>query len=113
MNEIVQKTGLYYLHYNGQWKDQKRNGYGIQLFPNGAFYQGNWTNNKAEGFGKLVFISGLQFEGHFKRNNMLKGKSLLVATSNPSFILNLKFRLLLIFRKSYLPKRNCIRRQFL
>jgi hypothetical protein len=63
------------MYYDGKWQDQKRNGYGIQIFPNGAVYEGNWVNNKAEGFGKLKLISGLSFKGDFKRNNFLKGSS--------------------------------------
>ena len=73
MNEIVLKVGLHYMFYDGQWKDQKRTGYGVQLFPNGSYYEGNWLKNKAEGFGRLVFVSGLLFEGDFRRNVMLKG----------------------------------------
>ena len=74
MNEIVNKVGLHYMYYDGKWQDQKRNGYGLQIFPNGATYEGNWLNNKAEGYGRLKFISGLLFEGDFKRNNFVKGK---------------------------------------
>ena len=81
MNEIVQKIGLHYLFYDGNWEDQKRNGYGKQLFPNGAYYEGNWLSNKAEGFGRMIFVSGLTFEGDFRRNIMIKG----------TYLFNLKF----------------------
>lgn len=73
MNDIVRQVGLHYLFYEGAWEDQKRNGYGVQIFPNGAIYEGNWQNNKAEGFGRLEYVSGLKFEGNFKRNQLIEG----------------------------------------
>lgn len=45
---------------NGLWQ---RNGFGLQLFPNGCFYVGYWKEDKAEGEGKLVLKDGTYYEG--------------------------------------------------
>lgn len=32
--------------YEGDWEDDKANGYGVYLHVNGARYEGNWKNDK-------------------------------------------------------------------
>ena len=37
--------------YEGEWKDDKANGYGIYIHVNGAKYEGEWLNDKQHGQG--------------------------------------------------------------
>ncbi len=60
--------------YKGEILNQKRNGFGIQLFPNGCFYAGFWKSNRASGKGKLVLKDGTYYEGSYSKNVIIKGK---------------------------------------
>lgn len=40
--------------YEGNWKDNKRNGQGIMRYSNGAIYMGEWRNDKFHGHGALL-----------------------------------------------------------
>eukprot|EP00747_Dinoflagellata_sp_TGD_P163304 gnl/TRDRNA2_/TRDRNA2_181841_c0_seq1.p1 gnl/TRDRNA2_/TRDRNA2_181841_c0~~gnl/TRDRNA2_/TRDRNA2_181841_c0_seq1.p1 ORF type:complete len:389 (-),score=86.48 gnl/TRDRNA2_/TRDRNA2_181841_c0_seq1:214-1380(-) len=39
--------------YHGEWGDDKKNGYGVQIYPNGNKYEGSWSNGKRNGEGVL------------------------------------------------------------
>jgi hypothetical protein len=39
--------------YKGDWKDDEKDGFGTQIYPNGDKYEGEWKNNKREGKGTL------------------------------------------------------------
>jgi len=39
--------------YHGEWVDNKKNGYGVQVFPNGEKYEGQWGNGLRNGEGTL------------------------------------------------------------
>lgn len=45
----VVRVGTWYCsdgsRYEGEWKDNKRNGYGVEWHPDGEKYCGNWVNN--------------------------------------------------------------------
>lgn len=41
---------------------------GIYTWPNGARYEGDWKNNKREGRGKMFGSDGKNYEGDFKDN---------------------------------------------
>lgn len=71
---LVEKVGLIDSLYRGGWKNQKRHGYGVQLFPNGAKFVGNWKKDAAEGFGRLEFANHAFYEGHFSANKILEGR---------------------------------------
>lgn len=47
----------------GQWNGNLREGYGIQIWPDGARYEGSWKDDKAEGKGKFLHADGDIFEG--------------------------------------------------
>lgn len=44
--EFVFESGA---RYNGQWMNNMRHGFGVQVWPDGARYEGYWKNNKAHG----------------------------------------------------------------
>jgi hypothetical protein len=84
--------------YQGNWKDNKKCGFGIQFFENGDKYEGEWLDNKKHGYGtywvknekkKLVrsftgqffadhkngkgtmyFSNGDRYDGHWENNEM-------------------------------------------
>mmetsp|Transcript_7155 Transcript_7155/g.14770 ORF Transcript_7155/g.14770 Transcript_7155/m.14770 type:complete len:400 (+) Transcript_7155:48-1247(+) len=39
--------------YNGEWHDNKKNGYGVQVYPNGEKYEGQWSDGLRNGEGTL------------------------------------------------------------
>ncbi len=52
--------------YQGMWKNGKRDGYGIQYYPNGnKMYEGEYKAGKREGNGIYYFQNGERFEGKF------------------------------------------------
>ena len=38
--------------YNGNWKNDKANGFGILYHADGDIYEGDWKDDKAHGIGK-------------------------------------------------------------
>lgn len=52
--------------YAGDYKDGKRNGYGIYTFTNGNKYVGEFKDNKRNGQGTLTFANGNKYVGEFK-----------------------------------------------
>ena len=51
--------------YEGEWRDNKRDGYGIQSWPDGSKYIGQWENDKANGHGKLYHADGDVYDGQW------------------------------------------------
>jgi len=41
--------------YSGDWKDNKRHGFGTYYWSNGSLYTGEWVDDKREGFGTRVW----------------------------------------------------------
>lgn len=92
--------------YNGCWKNNKKDGFGVQIYGNGSKYEGMWENNmrhgsgtlwvtykknkalrklytgdwaydKMEGKGTMYFDNGDKYEGMWKANQRFgKGKLL-------------------------------------
>jgi len=57
-------------YYDGEWKDDKMDGYGIYLYSNGDKYEGYWTNGCQNGKGKYTFTDGTSYEGEWKMHKM-------------------------------------------
>lgn len=57
----------------GEWKNDKRNGFGISERSNGMKYEGEWANNKRHGYGCTVFPDGSKEEGKYKNNILVRG----------------------------------------
>ena len=81
---IKEGKGIYYYNkddpnkrkkYEGDWKDDKRNGKGIFYWNNGGKYIGDWKNNKREGKGIIHFTNGDRYEGDWK-NSVFDGKGI-------------------------------------
>ena len=56
--------------YEGEWKNNEREGYGI-LFVNGnIYYEGDWKNNYSEGYGTIYFSNEMTYKGKIKKDKM-------------------------------------------
>jgi len=49
--------------YEGEWKNDKRTGQGLCIFPNGDLYQGKMHNDKRHGQGTYQWKDGRKYEG--------------------------------------------------
>ena len=61
------------LHYVGQIKKNKANGFGIALLETGSRYEGNWKDNMRHGEGKFYWDDGEHYEGSYV-NDKRQGK---------------------------------------
>lgn len=57
-------------YYEGEWKNDMMNGYGIYHYSNGDVYEGDWVNNMQNGYGKYFFTDGNRYEGDWKDHKM-------------------------------------------
>jgi junctophilin len=60
--------------YMGEWKADKRNGYGIAERSDGLKYEGEWLYNKKHGYGVTTFRDGTKEEGKYKNNVLVADK---------------------------------------
>lgn len=71
--------------YMGEWKNDKRSGFGISERSDGLKYEGEWYNNKKYGYGVTTFKDGTREEGKYKNNLLIssgkKNKLFLIRTS--------------------------------
>ena len=51
--------------YEGEWKDDLREGIGFEKFENGNIYKGDFAFGKAQGRGIFVWRNGEVYEGEF------------------------------------------------
>ncbi|KAJ7997817.1 hypothetical protein DPEC_G00216060 [Dallia pectoralis] len=60
--------------YCGEWKNDKRTGYGVSRRSDGLHYEGEWVGNKRHGYGCTTFPDGTKEEGKYKQNFLVSGK---------------------------------------
>ncbi|XP_026575626.1 junctophilin-3 [Pseudonaja textilis] len=60
--------------YVGEWKNDKRSGFGISQRSDGLKYEGEWATNKRHGYGCMTFPDGTKEEGKYKQNILVSGK---------------------------------------
>ena len=60
--------------YMGEWKADKRTGFGIAERSDGLKYEGEWFNNKKNGYGVTTFRDGTKEEGKYKNNVLAADK---------------------------------------
>jgi hypothetical protein len=53
--------------YSGQVRkdNSQKDGYGIQIWPDGAKYSGYWTQDKTNGFGRYEHLNGDIYSGEW------------------------------------------------
>ncbi|KAI6207660.1 Junctophilin-3 [Aphelenchoides besseyi] len=54
--------------YKGEWKNDKRSGFGICERTDNVKYAGEWFNNRKHGYGITFFKDGTKEEGRYKNN---------------------------------------------
>ena len=54
--------------YEGHWKDNVKDGYGIMKWPDGSVYEGEWNNDKFSGVGRLRYGNGDSYEGQWSND---------------------------------------------
>lgn len=57
--------------YTGEWKGDKRSGFGISERSDGLKYEGEWDANKRHGYGSTTFRDGTKEEGKYKNNVLI------------------------------------------
>lgn len=57
--------------YMGEWKNDRRAGYGVCERSDGLRYEGEWFNNKKYGYGVTTFRDGSREEGKYKNNVLI------------------------------------------
>jgi hypothetical protein len=63
--------------YQGNWKEDKQHGRGIETWPDGASYEGDYNEGKKHGIGCFTWADGSTYTGQFIDNNIEgEGKSL-------------------------------------
>ena len=62
--------------YEGQKRNNMRNGTGTYVFQNGYVYKGNWKDDEMHGFGTMYVNGKVLYEGEW-RNNHFHGRGLL------------------------------------
>ncbi|XP_065812819.1 junctophilin-3 isoform X2 [Labrus bergylta] len=60
--------------YSGEWKNDKRSGFGVSRRSDGLQYEGEWLSNKRHGYGCTTFPDGTKEEGKYKQNILVSGK---------------------------------------
>ncbi|KAF6077853.1 junctophilin 3 [Phyllostomus discolor] len=60
--------------YVGEWKNDKRAGFGVSQRSDGLKYEGEWASNRRHGYGCMTFPDGTKEEGKYKQNILVSGK---------------------------------------
>ncbi|KAM6976765.1 junctophilin-2 [Aplochiton taeniatus] len=58
--------------YMGEWKNDRRSGYGISERSSGLKYEGEWLDNQRHGYGCTAFAEGGKEEGKYMNNLLVK-----------------------------------------
>lgn len=80
--------------YKGEWKNDKRYGYGIIEDNDGFSYVGEWSENMRYGLGVVIYLDGIKFEGEWRYDELVidvRKKGFLVF-----FVIRFKSRLLVV-----------------
>lgn len=70
-NERIKNSFIRYRNgafYNGETKNNKKDGYGKTIFHDGYSHEGEYKNDKADGYGKYISPDGSSYEGEWKNN---------------------------------------------
>ncbi|NXJ09479.1 JPH2 protein, partial [Odontophorus gujanensis] len=59
--------------YMGEWKNDKRSGYGVSERSSGLKYEGEWLDNLRHGYGCTTLPDGKKEEGKYRHNMLVKG----------------------------------------
>lgn len=65
-----QQCGLGKYTYEGEFKENERQGKGREIYPDNSWYEGNFHNGKKNGKGKYNLADGSLYEGQFLNGNI-------------------------------------------
>ena len=51
--------------YEGEYIDDKKEGYGVFIWENGNLYQGNFVADQRHGYGEMYWSNGSSFKGEW------------------------------------------------
>ena len=76
-NNYTGKYGIYNNYgngvvYEGEFENNKKNGIGIEIYPDGGIYKGEFKNGLKHGIGTYYWKDGSVYEGEWK-NNIIEG----------------------------------------
>ena len=74
-----------YSEFDGEWKNDARNGKGVCFFVNGGYYSGEWQNNKRHGTGTMIKNNGEIYHGQWK-DDKKHGKGTLWGQTSIKFV---------------------------
>ena len=57
--------------YTGEWKNDRRCGFGVSERSDGLRYEGEWYNNRKYGYGVTTFRDSTKEEGKYKNNVLI------------------------------------------
>ena len=76
-NNLRDGKGIMYYNndnkYEGEWKNDFKEGKGIMYYKSGNKYVGEWKNDDKEGEGIMYYKSGNKYEGEYRDNVRKKG----------------------------------------
>jgi len=82
-NDLKDGNGIYYYEdstrYIGQWNKDKKQGLGKFIVPDKGYYKGKFKNNDFCGYGVFYYDNGVRYEGRWK-NNEKHGRGLQYST---------------------------------
>jgi len=61
-------TKKHKVHYVGQVKREKANGYGVAILDTGSRYEGEWLNNVRHGEGSFYWVDGEYYVGQYEND---------------------------------------------
>uniref|UniRef100_A0A8C0J6K9 Uncharacterized protein n=1 Tax=Chelonoidis abingdonii TaxID=106734 RepID=A0A8C0J6K9_CHEAB len=56
----------------GEWKNDKRSGFGVSERSSGLKYEGEWLDNVRHGYGCTTLPDGKKEEGKYRQNVLIK-----------------------------------------
>uniref|UniRef100_A0A8B9P7M9 Junctophilin-1 n=1 Tax=Apteryx owenii TaxID=8824 RepID=A0A8B9P7M9_APTOW len=70
----------------GEWKNDKRSGFGVSERSSGLKYEGEWLDNLRHGYGCTTLPDGKKEEGKYRHNVLVKGmkKRVIPLKSHPT-----------------------------
>jgi hypothetical protein len=73
-------SGSFQESYEGEWFEDKIQGYGVYNYLTGAVYDGEWHAGKHHGHGTYYFPNGAKYIGHWE-NHLMHGKGVYTDTN--------------------------------
>jgi hypothetical protein len=70
--------------YEGDYRDGKRDGRGVQTLVNGDRYEGEFRDDKLHGHGVYTFADGTRYEGEFRDDNF-NGRGVLTGANGDRY----------------------------